>query len=161
MLKPLVEYVSVERFCLIVALQYYVPGDGNKREPDMDWMGRMGSITLHSQLSLSGSRLLPSPGSTLITWICNAGFGAKLTYCLTDPDQSSSSSYRWVSGDWKAVVLTPLTQSSKELIDNISHDLKLCWLWCFVLIQIPVRVEQLEHDVDILFVHFPGSDSYI
>ena len=25
-------------------------------------MGRMGSITMHGQLSLSGSRLLPSPG---------------------------------------------------------------------------------------------------
>ena len=33
----------------------------------MDWMGRMGSITLHGQFSLSGSRLLPSPG-TWMSW---------------------------------------------------------------------------------------------
>ena len=31
----------------------------------MDWMGRMGSIKLHSQLSLSGSRLSSSPGTVM------------------------------------------------------------------------------------------------
>ena len=35
----------------------------------MDWMGRMGSIMLHGQLSLSGSRLLPSPGTYIITFV--------------------------------------------------------------------------------------------
>ena len=39
----------------------YLPGDYNKHEPEMDWIGRMGSITLYSQFSLSGSRLLSSP----------------------------------------------------------------------------------------------------
>ena len=44
---------------------FYVPGDDDKREPDMDWMGRMGSIMLHGHLSLSGSRLSSSPGTDL------------------------------------------------------------------------------------------------
>ena len=44
----------------------YLPGDSNKRQPEMDWMGRMGSITLHGQFSLSGSRSLPSPGIVVV-----------------------------------------------------------------------------------------------
>ena len=51
--------------CLRLA-QFNLPGDYNRREPEMDWMGRMGSITLHGQFSLSGSRLLPSPGRSII-----------------------------------------------------------------------------------------------
>ena len=45
----------------------------------MDWMGRMGRINMHGQFSLSGSRLLPSPGRRMGCWMGIMGLTAILS----------------------------------------------------------------------------------